>query len=518
MSDGNGFSPQTGRWVLLVAVLAMSMAFIDTTALNVALPALQAELTASGAELFWVLNAYALPLTSFLLLAGALGDRYGRKRIFGVGIAWFAVASLACGLAPTPETLIASRVAQGVGGAVMIPGSLALITSIFPAARRGKAIGMWSALSVITMAMGPVLGGALAQAGLWRGVFFINIPLAALALVALWLKVPESRDPQAPERLDFGAALLAVAGLASVSYACIEAPQSGFGNARTWGFAAGGASCLVLFVVAETRCRFPMLPLGIFRSRTFSFANLMTLSLYTAFYGMMVFIPLNLVQVQGYSAGQAGLAQLPVILLIIIISPWAGRMVDRRGPRGPLLVGSVLAGLGLLLFAVPGLTAGPADYWTTFLPPLSVWGVGMGLTITPLSTTVMSSVSVERSGLASGINSTLSRLASVLAVAILGGIALLTFRQALEARSTELALVAEAKHSLMTEAARLGDAKVPDNLSQPARAGAELAIKLAFIDTFGLLSWLGAGLAWLGTLLAFLGIKRGRLSDHSPGS
>ncbi len=512
MSDGNGFTPQAGRWVLVAAVLAMGMAFIDATALNVALPALQISLAATGPDLFWILNAYALPLTSFLLLAGALGDRYGRKRVFRLGIAGFAIASLACGFAPTPGTLIAARVAQGIGGAAMIPGSLALITAVFPPSQRGRAIGVWSAMSVITMALGPVLGGVLAQAGLWRGVFFINIPLAAVALVALHSKVPESRDPHAPKRLDLRAAFLAVAGLAGISYACIEAPQRGLASARIWGPAAGGISCLVLFVLAEVRSRTPMLPMAMFRSRTFLFANLMTLSLYTAFYGMMVFIPLNLVQVQGYSAGTAGLALVPVILFIIILSPWAGRIVDVRGPRGVLLVGSGLAGLGLLLLAVPGLTGGPPDYWATYALPLSVLGIGLGLTITPLSTTVMNSVSVDRVGLASGINSTLSRLASVLAIAVFGGVALLIFRQTLEGRIDEINVGAEVKEALMSTAVRLGEA-VPDNLRGPPRAAAEAAVKLTFVDTFRLLSRLGAGLAWLGTLLALLGIRPGPLPD-----
>jgi EmrB/QacA subfamily drug resistance transporter len=477
------------------------MAFIDATALNVAMPALQTGLGATGAQLLWILNAYALPLCALLLVAGMLSDRFGRRRVFGLGIATFAVASLVCGFAPDAQILIAARIVQGLGAAMMIPGSLALINSVFPPDRRGRAIGKWSAFSVVMMALGPVLGGVLAHAGLWRLVFFLNIPIAIASLLIL-LKVPESRNPDASGTTSLWSPLLAMFGLATISYACIEVPQQGLASPKITGLFVLGCCMLVLFVLVEARSRYPILPLHIFRSKTFSGANVLTILLYTAFYAMMFFVPLNLVQVQGYTADKAGLAQLPVMLFVIILSPWVGRIVDCRGSRGPLVFGTAAAGLGMSLFTLPGITSGPADYWTYYLLPFSVLGVGMGLTITALSTTVMSSISSDHAGLASGINSTLSRLASVLAAAILGGVALFTFQQSLADRTSELP--AELKTVIMAEADKLGEAKVSQELSGPERGQAEAAINEAFVDTFRTVSWIGAGLAWLGTLVALL--------------
>jgi EmrB/QacA subfamily drug resistance transporter len=498
---------------MTVAVLATSMAFIDVTALNVALPALQVALDASAAELLWVVNAYGVPLTGLLLLAGALGDQRGRRRVFALGIGVFALASLLCGLAPSAAALVAARALQGAGSALMIPASLALIAASFPAERLGRAVGAWSACSVVAMAIGPVLGGALAERGLWRGVFFLNLPLALVAL-ALVARVPESRAPAAvsppneaaPPALDLAGAVLALAALASLSYACIAGPARGLGAPPVAGVLAAGLVALLVFLRVEARSAHPLLPLGLFRSREFAVANALTLLLYTAFHGMMLFVPLNLVQVQGYGALEAGLAQLPVLLLLVLFSPLAGRIVDRRGPRLPLVAGTALACLGFVAFHASGLSAGPSDYAARFLPAFLGLGAGLGLCMAPLSTMVLTSVGRGRFALASGVNSTLSRLAGVLAVALFGALAQGSFRRALEAESR--ALSSSARAALQAQAGRLAAAELPTSSDVAEREAVERAIARSFVTAFADVSLLGAGLSGAGTLLALLALPR----------
>ena len=320
----DGVSVATGRWVLFATVLASSMAFIDGSALNVALPVLQHDLGASGTELLWIVNGYALLLAALILLGGSLGDHYGRKRVFGLGIALFATASFFCGIAPSTGFLIAARAVQGSGGALMVPGSLALISASFGPTRRGRAIGTWGAFSTLTTVGGPIIGGFLASAGLWRGVFFINLPLAVLALVALAAKVPESRDPSLSRALDGPGAALATVGLAGVTAGFLEAPQLGWTDPLILLALIGGVAALVAFVVVEARSPHPLVSLHLFRSRTFSGTNLMTLFLYGALGGALVFFPLNLIQVQGYDPAIAGFAFLPFAILLIALSRWAG--------------------------------------------------------------------------------------------------------------------------------------------------------------------------------------------------
>lgn len=496
-----------GARVLVVAVLATSMAFIDVTALNVALPALQSALDADAAELLWVINAYGVPLTGLLLFAGALADQRGRRRVFALGIVVFAFASLLCGLAPGARALIAARVLQGAGGALMIPGSLALIAATFPGERLGRAVGLWSACSVVAMAAGPVLGGALAERGLWRGVFFLNLPIALVAL-ALVARVPESRDPTAPRALDLPGALLALAGLAALSWAGLAGPERGLGDPLFLTALLAGVAALAAFLRIEARSARPLLPLALFRSRELVVASVLTLLLYAAFHGMMVFVPLNLVQVQRYDALQAGLAQLPVLLLLILLSPLAGRIFDRRGPRLLLTGGSALACLGFVGFAVSGISSGPADYVPRFLPAFLGLGAGLGLCIAPLSTMVLSSLGPGRLALASGINSTLARLAGVLAVALFGALGQGAFRRALEAEAG--AFSDGARVALQAEAGKLAAARVPASVDGAEREAAERAIERAFVAAFERVALLGAGLCGAGTLLVLLALPRRR--------
>ncbi len=492
----------TGRWILVAATAASCMAFIDGSVLNVALPALQRDLGASGADLLWVLNGYLLVLAALILEGGALGDRLGRKRVSMAGVGLFAAASLACALAPGPAWLIAARVVQGVGGALLIPGSLALISAGFPADQRGQAIGTWSTATTLVSLGGPALGGWLADAGWWRGIFLLNLPLAAVALLVLWRKVPETRDPAAAP-LDGAGAVLAALGLAGLTFGLLTAPARGWASPLAWGPLAGGAGALALFVGVEARSPHPMLPLGLFRSRTFSGANLLTLLLYGALTAAMLFLSLNLVQVQGYSQLQAGLAFTPLAGLIALLSRPAGRWADRHGPRPLLTAGplAVAAGFGWLSFV--GQTAGPAAYWTAFLPGMVLFGLGMAFTVVPLTTAVMTAVADHYAGTASGVNNAVSRAAGVLAIAVLGAFALTHFAGQLRQRTAPLHLSPVARRALGREAGQLGAAAVPAAVPAAQRPAVQAAVRESFGHTCQRVLWLCAGLAGLSAGLAF---------------
>jgi EmrB/QacA subfamily drug resistance transporter len=505
-----------GRWVLFATILASSMAFIDGTALNVAMPALQASLHAKGASLLWIVNGYALMLASGMLVGGSLSDHYGRKRIYMLGILIFAGASLLCGLAPNTGFLIGARVVQGAGGALMVPGSLALISANFVPGGRGRAIGLWSTFTPMMNILGPVLGGFLASRGLWRGIFFINLPLATLAIGALVLRVPESRDETLTGRLDYAGAVLATLGLAGLTYAFIEGPSQGWGSPVILAALLGGLGCFVVFVVVEQRVPEPLVRFSLFRSRTFSGANLMTLALYGAVYSIIFFLPLNLIQAQKYGEAAAGFGLLPITLVIILLSRRAGGLADRYGPRLPLTIGPLIAGTGLLLLALPGLTGGVSDYWRTYLPALLVFGLGMGITVAPLTTAVMGAVTANHAGVASGINNAVSRVAGVLALAVLGGLALRLFGNFLAARTASLGLPPDVRAALSVEAARLGDAAPPDGLDLALTTQVRAAIQLALVDVFRVIALVCAGLAWLSAGLAWQTVE-GRLVTP-PGS
>lgn len=503
-----GMPSDAGRWVLFSTILASSMAFIDGSALNVALPALQAGLHASGAQLLWVVNAYLLMLAALILVGGALGDDLGRKKVFMAGISLFVLASLACGLAPTIHFLIGARVVEGVGGALMIPGSLAIITTFFDSDRRGQAIGTWSAATTIVAVAGPVLGGFLSNMGLWRGVFLINLPLGIIALVVLHRKVPESRDEESSGRIDYVGAALAVLGLAGLTYGFISAPDLGFSDPRIYGTLIGGVVALAAFVVVEADSERAMMPLHLFKSPTFSGANLLTLFLYGALSVGTFFLSLNLVQAQGYSLAIAGLAFTPFALLLTALSRWAGKLADRYGPRLLLIAGPALTGLGFLLMARIGLTHGASDYWTTYFPGIVVLGMGMGITVAPLTSAVMGSVATQHAGTASGINNAVSRTAGVLAIAIVGAAALLIFAAELEARTAAIDLSNQARSALQAEAGRLGEASVPAQVPPQDASVVKTAIKLAFVDAFRTVMFICAGLAWLSAIMAALLVER----------
>ena len=498
-----GFSESAGRWVLVAAVAASCMVFIDGSALNVALPALQASLGATGAQMLWVLNGYLLVLAALILEGGAAGDRYGHKRACLAGVGLFALASLGCGLAPTISWLIAARVAQGLGGALLVPGSLALISAGFPVARRGAAIGTWSAATTLVTLGGPALGGWLADSGWWRAIFLLNLPLAALAFFVLAAKVPETKNPDAAGT-DWRGSVLAAAGLAGLTYGLLTAPGHGWQSPIVWATLGAATLALIAFVWVEKRQAHPMLPLSFFTNATFSGANLLTLLLYGALTAAMFFLSLNLVQAQGYTQLQAGLCFMPMAGSITLLSRLAGKLADRIGPRPLLVAGPLVAGLGFFLLSRVGQTAGPAQFWTTFLPGLLCFGLGMAITVVPLTTAVMTALPDQYAGTASGVNNAVARTAGVLALAVLGAVALSHFAARLEERTRALPLPAQARVELRQQAARLAAAQAPKALPLAEEAKVKAAIRASFLDTYAVMLWICAGMAVAGAGCALM--------------
>lgn len=406
-------SPQ-GKWILLTTVLGSSMALLDSTVVNVALPWIGRDLDADLAVLQWTVNAYMLTLAGLILLGGALGDRFGRRRIFVLGVVWFALASLLCGIAPNAGVLIVARALQGIGGALLTPGSLALIQASFHPDDRGRAVGLWSGFGGIGAAVGPFVGGWLVDGPGWRWVFLLNVPLAALCVPVALRHVPESADPRAHGRFDVLGAGLGALSLALVTYALIEAGQRS--AALVTVMAVAGLAAGVAFVYVERRSKDPMMPLGIFSSRQFSAVNMVTLCVYAAFGGFFFLAALQLQVVSGYSALGAGTALLPITAIMLLLSARSGALGERIGPRIPLTVGPLVCAAGMLLMLRVG---EDASYVTDVLPALVVLGLGMVTLVAPLTATVLASVDTEHAGLASGVNNAAARAAGLVAVAAL---------------------------------------------------------------------------------------------------
>jgi EmrB/QacA subfamily drug resistance transporter len=493
-----------GRWILAATILGSSMVFIDGTVVNVALPALQVNLGATIQDVQWVVEAYGLFLAALLLVGGSLGDHFGRKLIYSIGIALFALASAGCGLSKDVNQLIIARAAQGIGGALLVPGSLAIISASFSDEDRGQAIGTWSGFTAITAALGPVLGGWLIEHVSWRAVFFINLPLAVIVLALVFRHVPESRDESERHGLDWQGATLATISLGLIVYALIESSRLGFNNSLIIACLAAGLLAAIVFLILEARQRNPMLPLELFRSTQFSGANLLTLFLYTPLGGTLFFFPLNLIQAQGYSASEAGGALLPFILIMFLLSRWSGGLVKHYGARLPLVVGPIVAALGFALFIVPEVGG---SYWTSFFPAIVVLGLGMALSVAPLTTVVMGAVEKSRAGIASGINNAVSRAAGLLAVAVLGIVMLNTFNTNLDRRLAGLEITSEVKHSLDDQRVKLAGAEIPENLSPLTRERLRQAINESFVAGFRRVIMITVVLALLSSFSAWLLIR-----------
>jgi EmrB/QacA subfamily drug resistance transporter len=417
------YSSAPGRWVVAVTVLGSGIAALDATVVNIALPTIGREFHTGVADLQWVLSGYTLTLAAFLLLGGSLGDRFGRRRVFIIGIVWFAVASAACGFAPSAVFLIAARVVQGVGAALLTPGSLAILEASFLPEDRAKAIGAWSGLGGVATAAGPLLGGYLISAASWRWIFFINVPVAAVVIAMSARHVPESHDPGVTGKIDYSGALAGVVFLSGITFAFIQAPALGWTSPVVLAMAVAGVAGLVAFLVREYRASMPMLPLGIFANRQFAATNAVTFIVYAALTGATFLLPVELQVVSGYSPLESGIALLPLTIIMLVLSARSGALASRIGPRlqmsvGPIVVG---VGLGMLVLATHG-----SSYWVYVLPAVLVFGLGLATTVAPLTSTAMNSAPPEHSGIASAVNNDVARFGGLLAVAVLPALAGIT--------------------------------------------------------------------------------------------
>src|ERR671921_214658 len=445
--------PSSQPWVIAAASLGSGMAFLDSTVMNVALPAVQMNLDLSAREVQWVFGAFAVVLAALLLLGCTLGDHYGRRRIFVLGAAIFAVGSVWCAIAPGPAQLIAARALQGTGGALLVPASLAIVGASFEGRQRAKAIGLWGALSGLAMAVGPVLGGWLVEDISWRVAFLITPAMAFVAIPIALRHVPESRDPKA-HKLDLIGAALAMIALGGLVYGLIESSASGFADPVVLAALLLGTLALWAFVFVERREDDPMVPPSLFRSRNFDGANLVTLLFYMSLTGSLYFVPFLMMQVHGYSAFVTGSVFLPFVAMALLLGRLSGRICARFGAKVPLVVSSLAAAVGFVLFALPGVEHG--SYWSSFFPAMAIQGFGMALIITPLTTVALGSVDGEHSGVASGVNNAMARVAGLLAVAVLGLFAYGAFSATLDARLDSMNLPSEVRSEMEAAKADLG--------------------------------------------------------------
>jgi EmrB/QacA subfamily drug resistance transporter len=495
-----------GAWVLTATILASSMAFIDSTVVSVALPALQANFTASVADIQWVVESYGLTLAALILLGGSMGDLFGRRLMFLSGVVVFATASLMCGLSSSIQQLVVARAVQGIGAAFLVPGSLALISASFDEHERGRAIGTWSGSTAITTAVGPVLGGWLIQHLSWRWAFFINVPIAVAVIAISIRRVPESRSSR-QGRIDVWGALAATVCLAGLVFGLIESARLGWTHPLVLASLVAGVVCMAAFLMIESKVSSPMVPLTLFSSAAFSGANLLTLFLYSAIGIFFFVLPLNLIQVQGYTATAAGAAVLPLILLMFLLSRWSGGLVARYGARLPLVVGPLIVAFGFCLFAVPSTGGG---YWATFFPAVVVLGFGMAVAVAPLTTVVMESVNQDRVGTASGINNAVARVASLLAIAAFGVVLLAEFGSHLNRSLAHVAMPDAARTELRSGEIKLAALKPPNGVDSATAARIEKSIVSAFVFAFRSLMGICAALAMISAVVAWRMIPGGR--------
>lgn len=494
---------RAGWGVLGATILGSGMAFIDTSVVNVALPTLQEKLGATAAAVQWVMNGYTLLLAALILVGGAAGDKFGRRRVFMLGVLVFAVASAACGAAPDPATLIAARAVQGVGGAMMVPGSLALISACFAGEARGRAIGTWAGAAALTTALGPPLGGWLVAAWSWRLVFWINLPLAAITLLLAWRTVPESRDPNAGP-LDWQGGLLATLGLGAVSFGAVSAGKTAPPLPLVAAALAFGGVLLAAFVWREARAPAPLVPLNLFRVAAFAGANAATLLLYAALSGALFLLPFLFMQVRGMNAAATGLAFLPLTLIIGLFSRAAGGLGRMTGPALPMLLGPILTALGFAWLALTG--ADPSPFYRAVLPGLVLVGAGMTIVITPLTTVVMDSVAEDHAGAASGVNNAVARVAGLLAVAALGAAVLAWQREELAARLWNAPETT--RSAALSAPPGFGTLHLPPDLPEDERRTAEWTVHAAFAGAFRSGTLACAALAAVAGIVAAVTMRR----------
>jgi EmrB/QacA subfamily drug resistance transporter len=480
--------PRERALTLTATILASALAFIDGTVVTIAVPAIQSSLDADFEDLQWVVNAYTLTLGALLLVGGGLGDRIGRRRVFVAGIILFMLASVVCAIAGDVTMLISARAIQGVGAALLVPQSLAIISASFPREVRGRAIGTWAAASAITTSLGPPLGGFLIDSLGWRVAFWINLPLAAIALWLTWTAVPDSRDPNARGRLDWLGSIVAVAAFGALTYGFTELPMRGITDPLVWGSLALGPIGLALFVWIESRADHAIMPLNLFHSRTFSGANIYTVFLYGCFAAVLFLLPFDLIQRRGLTAAEAGFTLMPVGIVIGIFSRYAGSLADRHPPGPFMVVGALVVTTACAIFAIAS-----SNYWLGVLIPILVLAAGMSIVISPLTTAVMNAIPETRSGAASGVNNAASRIAGLLAVAILGAL------------SNALYM------------ARAGAAGVRFGVLPTADDPAYPPLESAFMNAFSASMWIAAAWAGLAALSAWVFIG-GRYDRAAPSA
>jgi EmrB/QacA subfamily drug resistance transporter len=484
--------------VLAAAVLATAMSYIDESVVNVALPGIEAQLKSTLPAMQWIINAYTLCISALLLVGGAAADQYGRRRIFLIGISIFTVASVGCGVAPDVVTLIVSRAVQGLGAALLIPCSLALIGAAYNEKERGAAIGIWSAATAVAAGGGPLLGGWLVDHASWRLIFLINPVIALPTIWIAWRHVPESRDLSSHEGLDWTGSALIFGGLGALVYGFIDASHAGWGQISVLATLGAGAALLCVFIWFERRCSAPMMPPELFRSASFNGINLLTLLLYGALDGALFFLPFLLIQAHGYSATAAGAVYLPFTGILAILSRWSGRLGDRFGTRAPLIVGPVITGVG---FALLGFASGATQYWM-FLLPVAVLGLGMAITVAPLTTAVVNGVSDRQMGVASGINNAVSSVASLLFVAVLGTVALSSYGRSLDHQLSTTGASAQVRDVVATTREAFAPPAAPATLSSQDQQTVRTVVATAYVETIRLVMLIAAAMSWGAALVA----------------
>lgn len=497
------------KWALAATVIGSGMAFINGSVVNVALPAIQSSLDGTVADMQWVVSIYAFILGTLILTGGSAGDYYGRKRVFGLGVFLFLISTVWCGLAPDVTQLIIARGGQAIGGAMMIPGSLAIITDLFDEEQRGKAIGTWSGFTALAAATGPLLGGILVDQFSWRWIFLISVPLAVAVLIILYWRVPESNPADTTGRPDWMGALLATLGLGLICYGMIEASELGLFNPIVLSTSIAGMLILAGFVYVEKKIDHPMMPPELFRSMNFSGANLVTMSFYFSLAGAFFLLPFVFIQIHGYSATAAGAAFIPFPILVGILSRWSGGMIVRIGARPLLVAGPIITGIGFILL---GIYASGSSYWFNFFPGIFLLGLGVALSFAPLNTTVMSSVDRSDAGTASGINKAVSRLSGMLSVALLGALAIAIFGQHLDDRMHQNNVPEQVQKQMLEEKANLAKAEIPQDIPEAIQKTLEQNVQHSFLSSFRIVMFVAAGLVFMGAIFA------GFMIDFHPTS